>query len=68
MLVYINNKYLTLKKFLMNNGTVIISTSVPGPSRWDGDEDPGKIRFIVPNFGEKIACAVQHNRIAITVE
>ena len=25
----------------------------PGPSRWDGDEDPGKIRFIVPKFWEK---------------
>ena len=29
------------------------STSVPGPSRWDGDEDPGKIHFIVPKFWEK---------------
>ena len=29
------------------------STSIPGPSRWDGDEDPGKIRFIVPQFWEK---------------
>ena len=28
-------------------------TSVPGPSRWDGDEDPGKIHFIVPKFLEK---------------
>ena len=30
-----------------------ITTSVPGPSRWDGDEDPGKIHFIVPKFWEK---------------
>ena len=29
------------------------STSVPGPSRWDGDEDPGKIHFIVPKFWGK---------------
>ena len=29
------------------------TTSIPGPSRWDGDEDPGKIRFIVPKFWEK---------------
>ena len=29
------------------------STSISGPSRWDGDEDPGKIRFIVPKFWEK---------------
>ena len=29
------------------------STSIPGPSRWDGDEDPGKIRFIVPKFWGK---------------
>ena len=29
------------------------TTSVPGPSRWDGDEDPGKIRFIVPKFWGK---------------
>ena len=29
-----------------------------------GDEDPGKIRFVV---GKKIACAVRHNRIAMTV-
>ena len=28
-------------------------TSVPGPSRRDGDEDPGKIRFIVPKFWGK---------------
>ena len=42
-----------------------LTTSVPGPSRWDGDEDPGKIRFIVPKFWGKIACAVRHNRIAI---
>ena len=28
-------------------------TSVPGPSRWDGDEDSGKIHFIVPKFWEK---------------
>ena len=32
---------------------VQITTSVPGPSRWDGDEDPGKIHFIVPKFWEK---------------
>ena len=31
----------------------LVSTSVPGPSRWDGDENPGKIRFIVPKFWEK---------------
>ena len=30
-----------------------IPTSIPGPSRWDGDEDPGKIHFIVPKFWEK---------------
>ena len=29
------------------------TTSVPGPSRWDGDEDPGKIRFIVPKLWGK---------------
>ena len=29
------------------------TTSIPGPSRWDGDEDPGKIRFIVPKFWGK---------------
>ena len=28
-------------------------TSIPGPSRWDGDEDSGKIRFIVPKFWGK---------------
>ena len=32
---------------------IYIPTSVPGPSRWDVDEDPGKIRFIVPKFWEK---------------
>ena len=31
----------------------VLATSIPGPSRWDGDEDPGKIRFIVPKFWEK---------------
>ena len=35
------------------NPAVAESTSVPGPSRGDGDEDPGKIRFIVPKFWEK---------------
>ena len=30
-----------------------LPTSIPGPSRWDGDEDPGKIRFIVPKFWER---------------
>ena len=28
-------------------------TSIPGPSRRAGDEDPGKIRFMVPKFWEK---------------
>ena len=39
-----------------NSGFVIVPTSVPGPSRWDGDEDLGKIgkiRFIVPKFWGK---------------
>ena len=39
----------------------IIATSVPG----DGDEDPGKIRFIVPKFWEKNRSAVRHNRIQL---
>ena len=33
--------------------TSLRSTSIPGPSRWDGDEDPGKIHFIVPKFWGK---------------
>ena len=42
---------------------ICLATSIPGPSRLDCDEDPGKIRFIVPKFWEKIACAVRHDRI-----
>ena len=36
-----------------NRVGVFVPTSIPGPSRWDGDEDPGKIRFIVPKFWGK---------------
>ena len=31
----------------------VLSNLGPGPSRWDGDEDPGKIHFIVPKFWGK---------------
>ena len=46
-------------------GYTLHTTSIPGPSRRDGDEDPGKIHFLVPKFWEKIACAVRHNRILL---
>ena len=32
---------------------LIFRSVIPGPSRRDGDEDPGKIRFIVPKFWGK---------------
>ena len=39
--------------WIINRNTYRKSTSISGPSRWVGDEDPGKIRYIVPKFWEK---------------
>ena len=48
-----NSESINVTKNLRKNRSAIDTTSVPEPSRWDGDEDPGKIRFIVPKFWEK---------------
>ena len=50
---YINIEYELISWIRSTLVTCIKSTSIPGPSRWDGDEDPGKIRFIFPKFWEK---------------